>query len=235
VGTARGVPFLARARPFDVGARAARPHGVPEIIVVGAPRAAAQTVAMFLVGLPAAFDLPIVLVVGGAADDRGATSRADDRQLCVALQAHSALPVRSIDDKDPIVSGRVHLAPLDYHVLVERRSFVLSTEGPVNGARPSVDVLLESATDVFGDGVVCVLLGALARAGRGPARDGWDGAALVRARGGLVIAENQTTAAAPASPATLASTSGGEIPAATILHLSEIAPFVSRLGEQELA
>jgi two-component system, chemotaxis family, protein-glutamate methylesterase/glutaminase len=218
VGTARGVPLLPRSRPLDVGARAARPRGTPEIVVVGAPVAAAQTAAMFLVGLPEGFELPIVLVLSGDAEDH------DD--LCVRLQAHCALPVRQIDDKDPILSGRIHLAPADYHVLVERRSFVLSTEGPVRGARPSIDVLLESASDVFGDGVVCVLLGTFAAPQT--AVDGADGAACVRARGGLVIVQN------PATAATGAPAEAPPIPTATMLHLSEIAPFVSRLGDLEL-
>ena len=168
MGTARGVPFLPRTRPFEVGARAARPRGVPEIVIVGAPLEAAQAAAMFLVGLPDGFELPVVLVMSGAAED--------NRELCTRLQAHCALPVRQIDDKDPILSGRIHLAPADYHVLVERRSFVLSTEGPVSGARPSIDVVLESAADMFGDGVVCVLLGTFADAERGGA-DGPAGAA----------------------------------------------------------
>jgi len=59
--------------------------------------------------------------------------------------------------------------------------------------------------------------------------DGCAGAAKVRARGGLVIVENPATAAlgvdAPRAEAPLAQ--------ATVLHLSEIAPFVSNLGEWE--
>ena len=203
-------------------ARGGVPAHMPQIVVVGAPLSEVQAAAMFLLGLSEAFPLPIVLVVRGAADDYG--------DINVTLQAHCALPVRQIDDKDPILAGRVHLAPAGYHVLVERTHFVLSTEPPVDDVRPSIDVLLESVGDVFGAGVVCVLLGADGRAQR--VSDGHAGAARVRARGGLVIVQNPATAAVgaaddPAVPAT--------VPAGTMLHLSEIGPFVSRLGDVELA
>jgi two-component system chemotaxis response regulator CheB len=202
-----------------VGVRAARPSGAPEIVVVAASAAASQAAAMFLVGLPERFELPLVLLVGADAEDH--------RALAVALQAHCALPVREIDDKDPIVAGRIHLAPAGYHVLVDRRAFVLSTDGPVRGARPSVDVLLESVAEVFGERAVCVLLGL---AGRGDAGDGRDGAARVRAAGGLVIVQNPLTSTGDAPSGDL---DLGSFPAATVLHLSEIAPYVSGLVEGE--
>lgn len=194
---------------------------VPEIVVVGAPLHEVQAVAMFLLGLSEAFPLPLVLVVSGAAEDYG--------DINVTLQAHCALPVRQIDDKDPILAGRVYLAPAGYHLLVERNCFVLSTEAAFNGARPSIDVLLESVADVFGAAVVCVLLGA---DGRGQTlADGHAGAARVRARGGLVIVQNPATAAVGEADVSVSA------PAAlgTMLHLSEIGAYVSRLGDVELA
>jgi two-component system chemotaxis response regulator CheB len=211
MGTTRAAPFLPAG-----GTRAgvARP-GDHDIVVVGAPVAAARTASMFLVGLRGAFSLPLVLLLGGA-DDR------DDERL-VSLQAHCALPVRVVDDKDPILPGRIHVAPADYHLFVDDSHLALSTAAPVNGARPSIDVLFGSVADAFGARAVCVLLGSDEHG------DGLAGAAKVRARGGLVIVENPATAAlgvdAPRAEAPLAS--------ATVLHLSEIAPFVSNLGEWE--
>jgi two-component system chemotaxis response regulator CheB len=213
MGTTRAAPFLPAA-----GARTrvgvARP-GDHDIVVVGAPVAAARTASMFLVGLRGAFSLPLVLLLGGA--DQG------DGERLVSLQAHCALPVRVVDDKDPILPGRIHVAPADYHMFVDDNHFALSTAAPVNGARPSIDVLFGSVADAFGARAVCVLLGSDEHG------DGCAGAARVRARGGLVIVENPATAAlgvdAPRADAPLAS--------ATVLHLSEIAPFVSNLGEWE--
>jgi two-component system, chemotaxis family, protein-glutamate methylesterase/glutaminase len=212
MGTARGAPFLSTKR-----GRAAPPSGDHDIVVVGAPAAAAQLASMFLVGLPGAFALPLVLLLGGAAGD--------DRERLVNLRAHCALPVRLVDDKDPILAGRIHLAPADYHLLVESDHFALSTAAPVRGARPAIDVLFASVADAFGARAVCVLLGRDEDA----AGDGRAGAAKVRARGGLVIVENPATAAVGSRDPDDAS----PLATATVLHLSEIAPFVSTLGDLE--
>jgi two-component system chemotaxis response regulator CheB len=216
MGTARAAPFLpAIAARSRVGA--ARP-GDHDIVVVGAPVAASRTASMFLVGLRGAFSLPLVLLLGGRADDA-----VRDGERLVSLQAHCALPVRVVDDKDPILPGRIHVAPADYHLFVDDDHFALSTAAPVSGMRPSIDVLFSSVADTFGARAVCVLLGSDEHG------DGCAGAAKVRARGGLVIVENPATAAlgvdAPRAEAPLAQ--------ATVLHLSEIAPFVSNLGEWE--
>ena len=53
--------------------------------------------------------------------------------------------------KQPIAPVRVYLAPADYHVLVEVGAFALSTEAPILYARPSIDVLFESAADAYGE------------------------------------------------------------------------------------
>jgi two-component system chemotaxis response regulator CheB len=221
MGTARGKALMPRVRE-PAAARfleeAARERA--GVVVVGAPLAAARAAAMFLVGLPAGFGLPIVMAFGGAVESH--------EELCVHLQAHSALPVRTIDDKDPIVGGRVHLAPADYHLFIEDDHFALSMSPAVNGARPSLDVLFESAADRYGPGAVCVLLGEVAAAGED--RDGRRGARRVRARGGLVIVQNPQTAVVGEEGA-------GDHPIGetdTVLHLSEIAPFVTRLGAMEL-
>jgi two-component system chemotaxis response regulator CheB len=205
-------PAVASAR-----GRAAAPGGSHDIVVVAAPAPAARLASMFLVGLPSAFALPLVVLLGDA--------RGDDRERLVTLRAHCALPVRLVDDKDPILPARIHLAPADYHLLVERDHFVLSLEGSVNSARPSIDVLFDSVADAFGPRAACVLLGG-DEAGAG---DGLAGAARVRARGGLVIVENPATAAVGAHEAR-----ESPLAAATVLHLSEIAPFVSTLGAGNL-
>src|SRR6266851_8083296 len=69
MGTARGAPFLGSSGSRE---RPSPQAGEHDIVVVGAPAGAAQTASMFLVGLPGAFTLPLVLLFGGAGgDDRG--------------------------------------------------------------------------------------------------------------------------------------------------------------------
>jgi two-component system, chemotaxis family, protein-glutamate methylesterase/glutaminase len=47
-------------------------------------------------------------------------------------------------------AGRIYLAPADYHLLIEPTSVALSTPPPGNFARPSIDVLFESAAEAHG-------------------------------------------------------------------------------------
>ncbi len=89
--------------------------------------------------------------------------------------------------------GRVYLGPPDYHLLAEPENFSLSTDDPVQYARPSVDLLFESAADSFGPAVIAVVLS-------GANRDGARGAARVREKGGRVVVQDPATAESPVMP-----------------------------------
>jgi two-component system, chemotaxis family, protein-glutamate methylesterase/glutaminase len=101
--------------------------------------------------------------------------------------------VEEAEDKTLLVPGMVHVAPPDYHLLVERGWLALSTEEPVRYSRPSIDVLLESAAASFGVGLVAVMLTAASE-------DGTEGARAVHRHGGKVIVQDPTTAADPTMP-----------------------------------
>lgn len=138
-----------------------------------------------------------------------------------------SLPVAEAQDKQPIEPGTIYFAPPDYHLLIdEGPQLALSSDELVHYSRPSLDVLFESVAEHYGPGAVCVLLGE----GGAEESDGRRGAQRVRARGGLVIVQNPQTAVV-GDPRVSDPLIGG---ADTVLHLSEIAPFVSRLGALEL-
>ena len=78
--------------------------------------------------------------------------------------------------------GRAWLAPADYHLLIESRErFALSVDPPVNFVRPSIDVLFETAAEVFGKQLIALTLS-------GASSDGARGMGKVRQRGGMTIA-----------------------------------------------
>src|SRR5206468_4327046 len=77
--------------------------------------------------------------------------------------------------------------------MVERGAFALSTEAPVRYARPSIDVLFESAADSYAERVIGVVL-------TGSSEDGAAGAAHIKARGGVVIVQSPETAVSPVMP-----------------------------------
>jgi two-component system, chemotaxis family, protein-glutamate methylesterase/glutaminase len=133
-------------------------------------------------------------------------------------------PVQDVEDKMPIEHGNVYLAPPDYHLLVQRGSFALSTDGRVQFARPSIDVLFESAAYAYGPGVIGIIL-------TGANEDGAAGLALVKRRGGVAVIQDPREAARRTMPdAAIAATA-----ADAILPLEEIGNFVYGVCVNEAA
>jgi two-component system chemotaxis response regulator CheB len=133
-------------------------------------------------------DLPVALVV---VQHRGVSQ---DTGLVDLLQQNTALTVVEAEDKMALKPGIVFVAPADYHLLVEdRESLALSTDAAVRSARPSIDVLFESAADAYGDALIAVLL-------TGASADGAAGLARVKQRGGRAIVQDPATAECATMP-----------------------------------
>ncbi len=95
-----------------------------------------------------------------------------------------AVPVEEARDKQDIVPGTLYVATPGYHLSVEAdRSLSLSLEEPVHHSRPSIDVLFESAADVYGQKLLAVVL-------TGANNDGACGLAKVRALGGITVVQD---------------------------------------------
>lgn len=156
-----------------------------EIVVVGASTGGLKALQILLSGLPAEFSLPMVIV-----QHRGKDL---ETGLCEFLARSSRLPIGEPEDKETVVPGRAYLAPRDYHLLIENRSFALSTDAPVSFARPSIDVLFESAADEYQNRAIGVIL-------TGANHDGARGLAAIKAQGGLTLVEDPNTAACREMP-----------------------------------
>jgi two-component system chemotaxis response regulator CheB len=155
------------------------------MIVIGASLGGMKALRTILRSLPPAFPDAIAVVLHRHRDA--------DESLVHFLSQESSLPVSEAVDKEPICSGRVYLAPPDYHLLVEPAYFSLSTDDPVQYARPSIDVLFESAADIFGPAAIAVVL-------TGANQDGAQGAMRIQAQGGLVVVQDPATAESPIMP-----------------------------------
>ena len=136
-----------------------------------------------------------------------------------SIQSKSRLPVSEVEDKDLIVPGHVFVAPADYHLLVDDDHFALSIEGPVRFSRPSIDVLFETAAESYGARAVAVVL-------TGANDDGCRGALAIKEAGGLVYAQDPTTAERREMPDGVIVT--GSVDA--VLPVPEIAAVLNRLG-----
>jgi two-component system chemotaxis response regulator CheB len=178
------------------------------VIVIGTSWGGLHAVSTLLEGLDDAVHQPIVVVQHRSTD-------AQDGGLASLLRQHTRRVVSDPDDKTELEPDHVYLGPPDYHVLVEAGHIALSTDAPVEYARPSIDVLFESAADAYGARAVGVVL-------TGANRDGARGLARIKQRGGVAVVQDPSTSERRTMPdAALAATD-----ADAVLPLEEIPKFL---------
>lgn len=146
-----------------------------EIIAVGGSAGALVALLEILRRLPSTFPLPIVVVLHRLSSN--------EETLQQVLSHRSNLKVREIEDKDKVKAGTVHIAPADYHLLIEKKhTFALDVSEKVLFSRPSIDVTFESLAHVYGKHAICVLLS-------GANSDGTEGIKAIRKAGGIAIVQ----------------------------------------------
>ncbi|MEH1793569.1 chemotaxis protein CheB [Nostoc sp.] len=156
-----------------------------KIVVIGTSLGGLSALKIILGKLPADFLVPIAIVQH--------RHKESNNTLQELLQESTSLPIREVEDKEEILPGHIYLAPADYHLLVEPGHFALSTDEPVSYARPSIDVLFESAADVYTEQVIGVIL-------TGANQDGMQGLKKIKARGGITIVQEPATAESDIMP-----------------------------------
>jgi two-component system chemotaxis response regulator CheB len=150
-----------------------------QIVVMGGSAGAMTVLVELLPDFPADFPVPIVIAVH-------LHPRQDNAHI-ERLASQCALRVKEADEKEPIQAGAIYLAPPNYHLLIESdRTFSLSIDERVNYARPSIDVLFETAAQVYGPQTIGVVL-------TGANNDGAGGLRLIKERGGLAIVQDPRT------------------------------------------
>jgi two-component system chemotaxis response regulator CheB len=182
-----------------------------DIVVVGTSWGGLAALRELIAGLPGSFALPLVVVQHRHKQSGG--------MLAGILQDETRLQVCEAEDKAPITGGTVHLAPADYHLLVEDGYFSLTMDEPVAFSRPSIDVTFASAADVYGDRVVGVVL-------TGANADGSRGLRRITDRGGMPLVQLPATAESPAMPAAALRV----VPEARALTLRELSGTLASLG-----
>ena len=157
-----------------------------EAIVVGASAGGLQALSVLLVGLVETFRLPIVVVVHMPEDK--------DSKLAEIFRLRLEIDVKEADEKEPLHPGTLYFAPPGYHLLIEQdKTLSLSREERVHFSRPSIDVLFESAADVFGEHLCGVLL-------TGANEDGATGLRAIHRAGGLTVVQDPAEAFVPTMP-----------------------------------
>jgi two-component system chemotaxis response regulator CheB len=176
--------------------KSARPSGTPEpplgtarvaksvdIVVIGISTGGPQALRRVIPLLSPDFPVPIAVVLHMPI---GYTTMYAQR-----LNDVSPLRVVEANDGDPIVPGSMFLAPAGRHLLLVRNN-----EGEVHARldvrpfdtphRPAVDVLFRSAADAYGARVLGVVM-------TGMGNDGLIGSAYIKAKGGTVVTEAESS------------------------------------------
>lgn len=178
-----------------------------EAVVIGCSAGGIAALHEILPRLPADLGVPVIVIchTGPSARDLlGSVLRRDCR-----------LPVAEAEERASALPGHIHVAPPDYHLLIEPdATFALSADERINNVRPAIDPLLESAADTWGEGLLAVLL-------TGANEDGAAGMAAVRDAGGTCIVQDPSGAVAEAMPRA-AITSGGVDWIAPLGHIAFI-------------
>jgi len=150
-----------------------------EVVILGASTGGPPAIAKILKALPHYFPIPIAIVQHIAPG-----FVAGLRQW---LERESALSVRLAVHGLALRNGNVYIAPDNHHLeIVAGKKFALTSDSPLQGHRPSVDRLMESAAQIYGAEAIGVLL-------TGMGKDGAHGLKKIRDAGGHTIVQDEAS------------------------------------------
>ena len=157
-----------------------------DAVAIGASAGGVEVLSVLLSSLPASCRASFFIVMH--------IPRERPSLLAEVFNARCALPVREAEDKEPVQPGTVYFAPPDYHLLLDRGPVLaLSSDEPVHFSRPSIDVLFDSAADIYGERLLGLIL-------TGANQDGAEGLAAVGRAGGRTVVQEPGGAAVPFLP-----------------------------------
>ena len=158
-----------------------------EAIVIGVSSGGMTALKFLFSTMPVDFSIPIIIVqhIGPHSDSK----------WIKLLNNNSKLSLKEADEKEKIEYGKVYIAPPNYHLLIEKdKTFSLTIDERVNYSRPSIDVLFESAAEVYKNKLIGVIL-------TGSNNDGTNGLKRIKEYGGLTIAQDPESAESSYMPA----------------------------------
>jgi two-component system CheB/CheR fusion protein len=158
------------------------------LVIIGASAGGISAVATVLASMPVDLNAPVVVAQH--------MDPARPSHLREILAARSRLPVETVEDHAILRPGVVYVVPPDRHVEVTDHALTLTPRRD-GGPSPSVDTLLATAAQIFGERLIAVIL-------TGMGSDGADGAWEVKEAGGTVIVQDPRTASYPEMPLALA-------------------------------
>lgn len=181
-------------------------------IVIGASAGGLHALKDLFNRLEDAFSIPIIIVQH--------ISPTAENYLIHILNDTGKLKVKEADEKEVPRSGHAYLAPPNYHLLVEAdHTFTLTIDERVNYARPSIDVLFETAAEAYKEQLIGIIL-------TGANADGSRGLRKIHELGGLAIVQDPESAEVDSMPrAALQAT-----PVDHVLAIEEMARLLNSLS-----
>ncbi len=185
-----------------------------EAIVIGVSLGGMNALKIMFSLLPKNFNTPIIIVQH--------LSPRSDNQWIKILNEKSNLHIKEADEKEKIEKGNVYIAPANYHLPIEKnKTFSLTINERVNFARPSIDVLFESAAEAYKNKLIGIVL-------TGSNKDGTNGIKRIQEFGGLTIIQNPETTESSYMPISALSAIRPDY----ILSLEEIIKVLIKIDKQ---
>lgn len=213
---------VTRRTPLQAVRRPAAMHaGSPvRAVVIGASTGGPNALATLLPSLPENLPVPVLIVQH--------MPPLFTRFLADRLTAGSKLLVREASPGEEVATGHAWVAPGDFHMTVVRAGgsvqLKLNQGAPENSCRPSVDVLFRSAAEVYGAGLLGVVM-------TGMGQDGLVGCEHIKRNGGMVIVQDEATSVVWGMPGFVAKAGLAD----KVLPLHEIGPEVVRAVNSQRA
>ncbi|HEY0738931.1 MAG TPA: CheR family methyltransferase [Herpetosiphonaceae bacterium] len=158
-----------------------------DLVVIGASAGGIEALSILVSSLPPDFPAPIVL----------AQHLDPNRQsmLPEILERRTSLVVQLVQSRSQLEPGSIYVVPANYHVAIQDGHVEILLDHQ-RRPKPSVDRLLSTAAEMYGERLIAVIL-------TGSGSDGASGAVDVKEAGGTVIVQNPQTARYPSMPMSL--------------------------------
>jgi two-component system chemotaxis response regulator CheB len=206
---AAGHPAEFKLRPFS--------SVIPRVLLIGSSTGGPQALTSLIARLVPVIDKVPVLITQHM-PPTFTTILAEHLARASGRDAHEGV------DGEPVVPGKIYLAPGGRHMVVTKRNNQASislNDGPlVNFCRPAVDPLFDSATQVWGSAILGVIL-------TGMGSDGMHGCEHVVAAGGSVMAQDEASSVVWGMPGAAANANV----CSAVLPLDQIGPKIVRIFE----
>ncbi|MCK4920839.1 MAG: chemotaxis protein CheB [Bacteroidales bacterium] len=177
-------------------------------IVIGTSAGGMDALEKIIPKIPGNFSIPIIIV-------RHLHANTNEFPGYYLIK-NSALKVKEADEKESIKKGYAYIAPVNYHLLVDDdETFSLSVDEKVNYSRPSIDVLFQSAAEIYKSQLIGIIL-------TGANKDGAEGLKIIKQYGGLTIVQDPEEAKSEVMPRTALNTCKVDY----IFSLKDIADYI---------